>query len=134
MEIVERIMELVVLKAKSKREFSSMIDIEQTLFNNYMIGKREGMNFDIVDAILRTFPEVSAEWLLRGQGPMFIEQASPASNVIPAGMTGVYDAVIKGKDERIKELETEVNQLIGENNIMREQLGIGERRASGKSA
>lgn len=134
MEIVERIMELVVLKAKSKREFSSMIDIEQTLFNNYMIGKREGMNFDIVDAILRTFPEVSAEWLLRGEGSMFIEQASPASNVIPAGMTGVYDAVIKGKDERIKELETEVNQLIGENNIMREQLGIGERRASGKSA
>lgn len=133
MEIVQRILDLVNGKAKSKRDFAALIGMEQVTFNNYMIGKR-GLSFEVIDAILRTFPEVSAEWLLRGQGPMFIEQASFASNVIPAGMTGVYDAVIKGKDERIKELETEVNQLIGENNIMREQLGIGERRASGKSA
>lgn len=134
MEIVERIMELVVLKAKSKREFSSMIDIEQTLFNNYMIGKREGMNFDIVDSILRTFPEVSAEWLLRGEGSMFIEQASPASNVIPAGMGGVYDTIIKERDELIEDLKAELNQMKGENRILREQMGLGERRASGKSA
>lgn len=133
MEIVQRILDLVNEKAKSIRDFALLIGIPERTISTYLKTGRTP-SLEAIDAILRTFPEVSAEWLLRGQGPMFIEQASPASNVIPAGMTGVYDAVIKGKDERIKELETEVNQLIGENNIMREQLGIGERRASGKSA
>lgn len=133
MEIVQRILDLVNEKAKSIRDFALLIGIPERTISTYLKTGRTP-SLEAIDAILRTFPEVSAEWLLRGQGPMFIEQASPASNVIPAGMIGVYDAVIKGKDERIKELETEVNQLIGENNIMREQLGIGERRASGKSA
>lgn len=133
MEIVQRILDLVNEKAKSTRDFALLIGIPERTISTYLKTGRTP-SLEAIDAILRTFPEISAEWLLRGQGSMFIEQASPASNVIPAGMTGVYDAVIKGKDERIKELETEVNQLIGENNIMREQLGIGERRASGKSA
>lgn len=135
MKVINRIKEIIVEKYGERGEnlFSKEIGIPQVSLNNYTSGRRK-VSFEVIDAILRTFPEVSAEWLLRGQGSMFIEQASPASNVIPAGMTGVYDAVIKGKDELIKELETEVNQLIGENNIMREQLGIGERRASGKSA
>lgn len=129
MEIVQRILDLVNEKAKSIRDFALLIGVPERTISTYLKTGRTP-SLEAIDAILRTFPEVSAEWLLRGEGSMFIEQASPASNVIPAGMTGVYDAVIKGKDERIKELETEVNQLIGENNIMREQLGIGERRAS----
>lgn len=135
MEIVARIMELVALKAKSKREFSSMIGIEQTLFNNYMIGKRDGMNFDIVDAILRTFPEVSAEWFLRGEGSMIRNdsdsgkalQESDNTELKFSHTSSMYEVLIKDRDEQIEELKAENNRLIGENSVMREQLGIGTR-------
>lgn len=134
MEIVARIMELVALKAKSKREFSSMIGIEQTLFNNYMIGKRDGMNFDIVDAILRTFPEVSAEWFLRGEGSMIRNDSDygkslQADDIEPkfSHASAMYESLLKDRDEQIEELKAENNRLIGENSVMREQLGMGGR-------
>lgn len=71
MEILQRIMELVKSKAKSKREFAALIGLEQVTFNNYMIGKR-GLSYEVIDAILRTFPDVSAEWLMRGVGEMIV--------------------------------------------------------------
>lgn len=69
MEVVQRIKDLVNDKAKSKREFAALIGIEQVTFNNYMIGKRS-LSYDTVEAILRTFPDISAEWLMRGEGSM----------------------------------------------------------------
>lgn len=115
MRIVERILELVDMKAKSKRDFASMIGIEQTLFNNYMIGKRSGMNFDIVDSILATFPDVSAEWLLRGEGEMYKSET-----------TGTNDPmIIKGESGLTildMPIETFCNELMANTKIFREQL------------
>lgn len=75
MDILQRIMELVKNKAKSKREFAALIGLEQVTFNNYMIGKR-GLSYEVIDAILRTFPDVSAEWLMRGVGEMIVSEES----------------------------------------------------------
>jgi hypothetical protein len=115
MRIVERILELVDMKAKSKRDFASMIGIEQTLFNNYMIGKRSGMNFDIVDSILATFPDVSAEWLLRGEGEMYKSET-----------TGTNDPmIIKGESGLTildMPIETFCNELMANTKMFREQL------------
>lgn len=139
MEIVQRILDLVNDKAKSKRDFAALIGMEQVTFNNYMIGKR-GLSYEVVDAILRTFPEVSAEWLLRGSGEMLKDtQSSPSSansDTEPKLSTtsAMYETLIKDRDEQIEELKAEVNKLIGENNVMREQLGMKERKISSKSA
>ncbi len=139
MEIVQRILDLVNDKAKSKRDFAALIGMEQVTFNNYMIGKR-GLSYEVVDAILRTFPEVSAEWLLRGSGEMLKDtQSSPSaanSDTEPKFSTtsAMYETLIKDRDEQIEELKAEVNKLIGENNVMREQLGMKERKISSKSA
>lgn len=139
MEIVQRILDLVNDKAKSKRDFAALIGMEQVTFNNYMIGKR-GLSYEVVDAILRTFPEVSAEWLLRGSGEMLKDTQSPPSaansDTEPKFSTtsAMYETLIKDRDEQIEELKAEVNKLIGENNVMREQLGMKERKISSKSA
>lgn len=121
MEIVERIMRLVELKAKSKREFASMIGIEQTLFNNYMIGKRGGMNYDIVDAILTTFPDVSAEWLLRGEGEMYksemVEDNTPMVIKGDSGLT-ILDMPI----------EEFFNEIMANNRMFRQQLILANER------
>jgi hypothetical protein len=121
MRIVERILELVDMKAKSKRDFASMIGIEQTLFNNYMIGKRSGMNFDIVDSILATFPDVSAEWLLRGEGKMYkSEMAEDETPMVIKGESGfmILDMPV----------ETFCNELIANTRMFREQLILANER------
>ena len=93
------------------------------------------MNFDIVDAILRTFPEVSAEWFLRGEGSMIRNdsdsgkalQESDNTELKFSHTSSMYEVLIKDRDEQIEELKAENNRLIGENSVMREQLGIGTR-------
>ena len=49
-------------------------------------------------------------------------------------MQSVYETVVRDKDEQIEKMKAEINQLIGENSIMREQLGIASRKISNKSA
>lgn len=112
MEIVQRIKELVELKAKSKRDFASLIGMEQVTFNNYMIGKR-GLSYEVIDAILSAFPEVSAEWLLRGEGEM-----------IKTSSTGVIN------DSSLSDIEKENIALRAENKLLRELQGLGERKGS----
>lgn len=65
--------------------------------------------------ILDYAKNVSSEWLLRGEGEML---KSESSNL-----------------EIVEELKAENNMLKGENRVLREQLGLGERKESkGQSA
>lgn len=114
MEIVQRILDLVNDKAKSKRDFAALIGMEQVTFNNYMIGKR-GLSYEVVDAILRTFPDVSAEWLLRGEGKMYksemVEDNTPMVIKGESGLT-ILDMPI----------EIFCNELMANTKMFREQL------------
>lgn len=71
MGIIERIIKLVDEKTNgNKKEFSSIIGIVQVTFNRY-INKERSIGIDAISGILSAFPDVSAEWLLRGEGEMF---------------------------------------------------------------
>jgi hypothetical protein len=61
--------------AKSERDFSIKIGVNQKTLNYYMLGKRK-LSLEIVEAILNAFPEISAEWLLRGTGSMILNESS----------------------------------------------------------
>lgn len=67
MEIVQRIKELVEEKfgARGATSFAKAIGVEQVTLSRYLNGSRS-VSLEVVNAILNTFPEVSAEWLLRG--------------------------------------------------------------------
>lgn len=145
MEIVRRIAELVNEKAKSKRDFAFRIGIPERTLSTYLKTGRTP-SLEVIDAILRTFPEISAEWLLRGEGSMVNDGSV---NVLPelddiepkfSHVSAMYELLLKDRDEQIEELKSENSRLIdennhlkGENSIMREQLGIGA-RPRGKSA
>jgi SOS-response transcriptional repressor LexA len=68
MEIVQRIKDLVEEKfgARGATSFAKAIGVEQVTLSRYLNGSRS-VSLDVVNAILNTFPDVSAEWLLRGQ-------------------------------------------------------------------
>lgn len=67
--VLQRINELISHSELSKNAFANKISMEQTTVNNQLIGKR-GISIDLILNILLAFPEVSSEWLLRGEGSM----------------------------------------------------------------
>ena len=82
MDIKDRIREIMLIKGtKSENGFSKAIGISQKTVNNQLNGLRS-VSLDFVNAILDTYPDISAEWLLRGKGEMIVSD-------IPAATTSV---------------------------------------------
>lgn len=67
--IIERIKELCFQMRISENKLANEIGVNTQTLNNYTTGKR-GVSYDVVDKILVRFPQVSAEWLIRGIGTM----------------------------------------------------------------
>ena len=67
MEIVQRIKKLIEEKygARGTTSFAKAIGIEQVTLSRQLNGQR-GVSLDVIESVLGTFPDVSAEWLLRG--------------------------------------------------------------------
>ena len=55
----------------SNRGFAAEIGSKPAATNNYLNGTKEP-SMDFVDAILSKYIDISAEWLLRGKGTMFV--------------------------------------------------------------
>lgn len=111
--MIGRIKELISCKSKSVREFANMINVKQVTLNQQITGTR-GLSLEIVSSILNSFEDVSAEWLLRGKGEMFLkkEGKEPA---IPSQQNESED--VQFMRERIISLESE-------NRVLREMLGL----------
>lgn len=75
--MVERILKLIETKTYgNEADFALKIGIKQQTLNNYTNGKRP-VKLDTVLAILHTYGDVSAEWLLRGKGEMVLSDNLP---------------------------------------------------------
>lgn len=79
--MVTRIKQIIQHYDLSDRAFAIQCGLKQNTFSNQMNGIRE-LSLTTINAILSTFPDISAEWLLRGKGEMLIaeEQLSEAGN------------------------------------------------------
>ena len=58
---------------------SKRIGVAQQTLNRQIIGEN-AMSYYTIEAILSCFPEVSAEWLLRGEGEMLKGKQTPSGN------------------------------------------------------
>jgi SOS-response transcriptional repressor LexA len=69
MGTINRLIELIEAKCgkRGTNAFSELIGIHQVTLSNYILGKRK-LSLEVIEAVLTTFPDVSAEWLLRGEG------------------------------------------------------------------
>lgn len=76
MEIVQRIKILISEKNCSVNSFANEIGIAQRTLNNYVLLGRLP-SYETLHAILHRFPDVSAEWLMRGEGKMYITDGLP---------------------------------------------------------
>ena len=75
--MINKIEELINAKAQgNEKEFALQTGIKQQTLNNYTTRKRS-VRLDAVISILSAYPDVSAEWLLRGKGEMILSDNLP---------------------------------------------------------
>ena len=69
-DIIKRILMLCEYLGLSLSSFAAAIGINQVTLNNYKLGKRKP-SLELIEKVTDRYPQVSAEWLLRGIGQMF---------------------------------------------------------------
>lgn len=65
--VLQRIIDVFRTKSNSETQFAKMIGANQKTINQ-QFKKERSLSLDTVLGILSSFPDISAEWLLRGEG------------------------------------------------------------------
>ena len=94
--------------------------MEQTTLNNQFLGKR-AISIDLVIGALKSFEEISAEWLLRGTGSMLIqkEETEPGMDKLKSI---VY--TIANLQDEINEKTMLTQRLLEENQKLKGELAM----------
>lgn len=90
------------------REFERVCGLNKDTLKHVVGGRLSKPSFDSIELIVRTVVRINPLWLITGDGD--IERSDIRSDM--------------------EELKAEINQLKGENRILREQAGLGERKDS----
>lgn len=109
MDVKEQIQKYLDYKKVNTNQLEVSIGVSKSYWR-----KTKSISANVVADICRIYTDLNTEWLFRGIGPMIkVEISSP---------TAVTDSSL------VEELKAEINQLKGENRILREQVGLGERK------
>lgn len=115
--MVNRIKQLQDVLGVSENELAQRLGMKQSTLNSYSLGKRKP-SYELAESVLATFVDVSAEWLMRGDGPMYISD-------LPSTDHDDSDEVLELKAE-ITRLRAALTELREEN----ETLQADNRRLS----
>lgn len=115
--MVQRIKAIKDALGISENELARRLGISQSTLNGYTLGKRKP-SYDLAESVLNAFSDVSAEWLMRGEGPMYISD-------LPSTDHDDSDEVLELKAE-VTRLRATIAELREEN----ETLQADNRRLS----
>lgn len=76
--IYQRIMLILEDKQVSVNALSKLVDMSQTTLNTQLKGER-ALSANVVAKVLVAYPDVSAEWLMRGIGTMYHKEGADDS-------------------------------------------------------
>lgn len=119
--MVSRLRTFIKLNSMTERAFALRCGIAQNTLSYYLNGQRKP-SYESIEKILNTFPDLSAEWLIRGNGEMLISQSGNIDrnmermNKLVDTITTLQDAIntktetITILSERIKQLESEIKK------------------------
>lgn len=114
MVTIDRLKELIAIKAKSRVAFAKAVGVSSVAMDNYIGGKRKP-SLELVEKILGTYPEISAEWLLRGEGEMLRSslynnvnnvEINKNSTVHKGDVTGSYNGTALSDSDLQQEVKT----------------------------
>lgn len=131
--VLQRIEEIMKKYNLNKSGLAKAIEMEQVTVNNYLNGTRK-ISFELILSIISKFPDISAEWLLRGEGAMertlnvensektIINQPTNSDN---SGVSITDSEVLSDMMNEIKEIREQNAKLI-EQNIKLTNILIGK--------
>lgn len=109
--VAQRIKSILNDKQISIAAFAKMIGMLQVTCNRQIRGD-QAVSLAIIEGFLHVFPDISAEWLLRGEGE--ICKSNSGSAQVEAAITPSQDESIwKAKYEAIKECYDTLASTIG---------------------
>ena len=73
--MISRIKEIIAYYSLSNRSFAIKCGLKDNTFINQLNGVRE-VSLNTINAILLSFEDISAEWLLRGKGQMLLSEVN----------------------------------------------------------
>ena len=119
--MIERIKELVSVKSAgmSEKLFAGKIGMKQQTLNNYIRGVNK-LSVSFISSLLESFPDISAEWLMRGEGNMFIADNLPSFRGDETeSEENLHAALIRCRAE-LEDSQNENMKLLGQLEFMEE--------------
>ena len=105
----------------NKKKFAERIGFAPQVVFNIVSGRKSKPSFDVLEAIISSFDEISPEWLLTGKGAMLRGQSAP--EVAPPPSEPAFPGFI----EEIKSLSVKVGRLEAENEHLRAVIEAKQR-------
>ncbi len=102
--MVNRISKLIESTGLNPTSFAAKIGVQQRTLWNQLNGQRK-LSLETVEAILDNFPDLSAEWLMRGTGDM-----KKGNDAQEKRLDNLVD-VISMQQETIRNLQDKIKQL-----------------------
>ncbi|WP_321331813.1 hypothetical protein [uncultured Bacteroides sp.] len=94
--------------------------------SNGYLNSTKNFSLETLEDIIKLYPDLNIEWLLTGEGSMLKDGPITVVDSSPEDIR-LKDEVKSLKDE-LKESYKEIGRLEGENNLLREQLRLGDRK------
>jgi hypothetical protein len=110
----------------NKKKFAERIGFAPQVVFNIVSGRKSKPSFDVLEAIISSFDEISPEWLLTGKGAMLREQSAP--EVAPPPSEPAFPGLI----EKIQDLSVKVGRLEAENEHLRAVIEAKQREIEAK--
>lgn len=120
--MVERIKELIAYTGLSDRAFALKCGLKQNTFSRQLNGLNE-VSTQTALSILSTFPEISAEWLLRGTGEMLLTSEQPTASNESDRLSKLIDTIAFQQDT-INNLQIRINELETTNKRLETQVAL----------
>lgn len=113
--INERFVTLIEALGKNPNNFAKILGKGYTSIDSIVKGKTKP-SFDLLEAVLEHYPQVSPEWLMRGEGPMLLTSTTPPKQPVAAEPADGY------LQEHLKKLENRFDSLISQKDSVIENL------------
>lgn len=123
--MIQRLKQIIDFSGLSVPKFAERVGLSPSTLNGHLFGKRK-LSLSVIEAILTAFPEVSAEWLMRGKGQM-IQGDQPTimgdnSGVVAGHIEGkaitqggelhkAISAIVEAHAEQYKQMQAEIASL-----------------------
>lgn len=120
--MIGRIKELIAHTGLSDRAFAIKCGLRQNTFSRQLNGQNE-VSIQTILGILLTYADVSAEWLMRGKGEMFLTSEQPTDK--ESDRMGKLIDTITFQQDTIKNLQARIKELEAELIISNNQKNIG---------